>query len=122
MKMNKIILAVLLGASLVGGSAAVRADDHQLHSGRYSFGWWGSQRSLDAEINHLNRMVGHVRWEMQRYKGNKAMWREFTDIRSDIDRVNRKFREKNYDKRELRNRVENLHNRLHSLETRLTKR
>lgn len=117
--MKKTTLALLIATGLSAASMPALARDTHDNNNRPAYGWapWGVK--LETEINHLNRMVGHVRWQMGRYHPNSQLRREFTDVRRDVDRVNWKFKRGGYDKRDLRREVEQLHNRLHSLEVRL---
>jgi hypothetical protein len=111
-------MAALVSAAVcAGGMAAAQAhEDNNRERGSYGFMQWGN---LDAHINHLNRMVGHVRWQLTRYHPGGDIRREFADIRRDVDRANWKFRQGHYDRRQLRREVDNLHERLHRLEVRM---
>ncbi len=115
--MKGIALLLLMGASLSAASAPVFACDNR-DDRRLSYAWFGSH-SVEWEVNHLNRMVGQVRWELGRYHASKSMWREFADIRQDVDRVNAKFKQSDYDRRELQREIERLRDRLHDVEVRL---
>ena len=112
--MRRLIIFLLIGSALSGGTNPVQAHDER---GR-TMAWlrWGS---LDREINHLNRMVGHVRWQLGRYHADRAVRRDFDHIRSEVDRVNAIHRRGDYDHRELRREIARWHERLHDLEIRL---
>jgi septal ring factor EnvC (AmiA/AmiB activator) len=115
--MKGIALLLLMGASLSAASAPAFACDNR-DGRRLSYAWFGSH-SVEWEVNHLNRMVGQVRWELGRYHASKSMWREFADIRQDVDRVNAKFKQSDYDRRELQREIERLRDQLHDVEVRL---
>lgn len=115
--MKGVALLLLMGASLSAASIPALAHDNR-DDRRLSYAWFGSH-SIEWEVNHLNRMVGQVRWELGRYHARLSVWREFADIRQDVDRVNAKFRQSDHDRRELRREIERLRDRLHDLEVRL---
>ena len=116
-KMKGIALFLLVGASLsVAGTPAFAHDNRD--DRRLSYAWFG-WHSIEWEVNQLNRMVGQVRWELGRYHASRSMWREFADIRNDVDRVNAKFKQGDHERRELQREIERLHDRLHDVEVRL---
>jgi hypothetical protein len=84
----------------------------------YGFDWmpWSN---LQGQVNHLNRMVGHVRWQFTRYHSDKAMQHEYWQIRHEIDQLNVRFKKGGYDHSTMRRDIERLHGRLHDLEVRL---
>lgn len=116
--MNTKTLAVLLGAGLCLTSPLAQAYDNRSNHERLSYGFW-NWKSLDNDINHLNRMVGHVRWELGRYRAGKGIWRDYAEIRRDVERINARYRTKNFDRREMRRSVDSAHSRLHDLEVRI---
>jgi hypothetical protein len=104
---------------LAAGTVASQAREvEQRESDRGTYAWW-SWGGLEGPINHLNRMVGHVRWEMGRYHASQAGWRQFAEIRRDVDRVNATYRSPKYDHGKLRREIEVLRGRLHQLEINL---
>jgi hypothetical protein len=115
--MKRIASVLLIGVSLSAASAPAFAYDNR-DDRRPAYAWFGSH-SIQWEVNHLNRMVGQVRWELGRYHASRATLRYFSDIRRDVDRVNAKYRQGNYDKGQMRREIERLHNRLHEVEVRL---
>jgi hypothetical protein len=84
----------------------------------YGFDWmpWSN---LQGQINHLNRMVGHVRWQFTRYHSDKVMQRDYWQIRHEVDQLNSRFKVGGYDHGRMRADIERLHGRLHDLEVRL---
>lgn len=85
-----------------------------------TFGFdWMPWSNLQGQINHLNRMVGHVRWQFTRYHSDRAMQGEYWQIRHEVDRLNATFKKGGYDHGRMRADIERLHGRLHDLEVRL---
>ncbi|MDQ2824509.1 MAG: hypothetical protein M3R29_03585 [Verrucomicrobiota bacterium] len=115
--MKKLGLILLAACSLGFASAPLFAHDYESDDrSDYTLIRWGG---LDSEINHLNRMMGHIRWELGRYRANWQIRREFERIRRDVNGVNWKFRQRAYDRRHLRREIERLHADLHRLEVQL---
>jgi hypothetical protein len=114
MKKLTLVLLVVLGLSV--GSARLFAHDYESENrSDYQTVRWDR---LDSEINHLNRMLGHVRWEIGRYNAGRQIRYEYARIRREAAQVNWKFQHGG-DRRQLRREVARLHNDLHSLETQL---
>ena len=107
------VLIVSLGSVVPAGA---HGDDDRSNASLVMFQWGGS---IEPHVNHLNRMVGHVRWQLSRYHGDPGVRREFAGIRHDVDRVNAVFRAGHYDRRRLRQEIDGLHARLHQLEVRM---
>ena len=116
MKKLSLIMLVACGVSVVAVSASAR--DYQ-ENGRAAYGFLGWGGRLDSEINHLNRMRGHVRWELGHYRAHGPIRREFARISREIDHVNWEFRQRNYDGRHLRREIERIHAALHDIEAKL---
>ena len=116
--MRKLLLLLLIGTAMSVGSIPVQAHESGVDHHGLTNAWlsWGG---LDKEINHLNRMVGQVRWQVKRYHGDPSIRRDFEQVRRDVDRVNGIHGRGDYDRRELRREIEQLHGRLHDLEVRL---
>jgi hypothetical protein len=124
--MKKIALVILIGSGLSAASVSTQARDypdtnHQNNqrSDPPAYGWTPFGPKLGSEINHLNRMVGHVRWQLGRYRANSKVRFVFNEIRKDVDRVNFQYKSGRYDRRQLHHEVERMHARLHALEQRL---
>ena len=116
--MTKIALILLVSTGLSAATIPAYAHDENPGSRSPAYGWFG-RHGFDGEINHLNRMVGHVRWQIRRYHADWSIRRDFAQIQHEVDRVNWRFRNDNRNHRELRREVDRLHNRLHDLEVRL---
>jgi hypothetical protein len=115
--MKKLFLITLIICGLSAGNVSIFAQDYESDNrSAYSQVRWGG---LESEINHLNRMLGHVRWELARYRASWQMRRDFDSIRRQVERVNWKYRRGDYNRRDLRREVEQLRGDLHNLEIRL---
>ena len=115
MKTLTLVMLMVLGLS-VGGTRLFAHDYESENRSDYQFVRWDR---LGSEINHLNRMLGHVRWELGRYGANWQIRHEYCRIKREADQVNWKFQHGGYDRRQLRREVARLHNDLHSLELQL---
>jgi hypothetical protein len=115
---TKVLLITIVGAALAASNMPAQAHDYGERGGR-SYGFLDWHSNVERRVNHLNRMVGHVRWQLTRYHPDGAIRRDFADIRREVDSVNGQYRSSGYDKRELRRQVERLHERLHNLEVRM---
>jgi hypothetical protein len=114
--MKKLILMIAVAVGIAAGTAVAsdyRSDDRHI---AYVADRGGS---LDRHINHLNRMVDHVRWELRRYHAGRETRREFEAITREVNRVNYRYRRSAFSRFGLRHEVERLHDRLHAIEERL---
>lgn len=115
--MKKLILVFALGLGLAGGSVFGhdRDNDYDEHSDympvRYN--------RLGYEINHLNRMYDHVRWEMSRYGTGWHIRREVRHISGEINHVNWQYRNGGYGWYRLEGEIEHIHAELHHVEQEL---
>ena len=100
---------------LAGKPVAVKAsgDNDRSNLPLAMFQWGGG---IEPHINHLNRMVGQVRWQLTRYHADASVRRTFAEIRQGVDHVNAVYKAGNYDRRQLRREIDGLHERLHQLE------
>ena len=115
--MNKLTLIMLMVLGVSFGGVPLFAHDYESENrSDYRTARWDR---LDSEINHLNRMLGHVRWELGRYRASRQIRYEYARIRREADRVNWKFQHGGNDRRQLRREVARLHADLHNLETQL---
>jgi hypothetical protein len=116
LNMKRLILMMALASGIAGGTAVAsdyRSDDRHI---AYVVDRGGS---LERHINHLNRMVDHVRWELRRYHATRQTRREFEAITREVNRVNYRYRRGAFSHWGLRREVERLHERLHGIEERL---
>jgi hypothetical protein len=115
--MKKLILVIVLGLSL--GSVSVFAYETR-YDNRADYGSHERDRrdGLDWRIDHLNRMLSHVRWELSRYRGDWQLRREVERISGEVNRVNWRYRH-GFDSWRLRRHVDGLRAELHQVEVRL---
>ena len=112
--MKKLILIIALGLSLVSVSAFGYDSRYQ---NRYAYVSPG-RNGLDWRLDRLNRMLSHVRWEVNRYRGDWRLRREVERISGDVSRVNWRYR-RGYDTWRLRREIDSLRYQLHQIEVRL---
>ena len=76
---------------------------------------------LQREINHLNRMMDHVRGEIRAYGGGRRIRAQYEHLRAEAYQLNNSFRrgEQYYDRRRLRAQIEHMHEELHQNEQNL---
>ena len=115
--MKKLILIVTLGLSLVSASAFAYDFRYSNHYGYVSPG----RNGLDWRVDRLNRMLSHVRWEVNRYRGDWRLRREVDRISSEVSRVSWRYR-RGYNTWELRREIDSLRAQLHQIEMRLRAR
>ena len=115
--MERFLFILLIASSLAMGGVPAQA--HQNRDNARSTYLWMRWGNLDEPVNHLNRMVGHVRWQLTRYHPDSSVRRDFAQIRREVDQVNVRFRSGHYDRRQMKTGIDRLHDRLHQLEERL---
>ena len=117
--MKNLTLVMLVACGLNISAESVSAYNYSGNT-TLAFFWPWSDR-LDAEINHLNRMRGHVRWQVNYYRAraNPSIRRDFARISREIDHVNYVAKHGGDDRRHLHRDVERLRVGLHNIETRL---
>jgi hypothetical protein len=81
-----------------------------------AFTWPWSDR-LESDINHLNRMRGHVRWLFRNYHSKQPIRNDFFAVSHEIDRINGESKQGHVDRRKLRRDVDHAHSELHRIET-----
>ena len=82
---------------------------------------WDAIPRLRRQVDHLNRMLDHVRAEMRDYGANRRIWAHYEHIRAEAWQLNNDFRRgvQYYDRRRLRAQIEHMHDELHSIEGQL---
>src|ERR1700694_4387509 len=115
MKRN-LLIAATIGLALIGSSGVASAQYRDEQRGRSSDYRSDSHGNLRYEINHVNRMQMHVRWELQRYSAPWHIWREYRTVSRVIDRLNYEFNRGSFDRYRLRRQVEHIHAELHRIE------
>ena len=117
--MKNLVLTTIIGCSLGFATASASARDSQQGSDYrlgMTFPW---SHTLKEEINHLNRMRGHVRWQLRNYRGNRQIRHDFYRISKEIDQINSRFQSGSFKKGQLRHDVEKAHIELHRIENAL---
>ena len=114
------VLALLLctsGVALAGDSGtAIRSEP--LSFG-FEWPWVNSGGNLQNEVNQLNRMLGHVRWQFTRYHSNRAVQQDYWRIKHEAEGLNARYKAGNYDKKRMRDEIHGLRVRLQEIEIRL---
>lgn len=113
---NLILTTIVAGIALTTARAAI---PEQKDRGSQLAMTWPWSHGLKEEVAHLNRMRGHVRWQLRNYKANKEIRNDFARVSRDIDQINSQFQSASPDRRKLSNEVERAHAALHRIETAL---
>jgi signal transduction protein with GAF and PtsI domain len=116
-RMKKLIVMTCVGLGFT--AVSMSAADHQRNT---TLGYtWPWTNRLDAEINQLNRMRGHVRWQLHYYQARvrSDIRQDFARISRQVDKINAEFRSSDHDRRRLQGAVERARADLHDIETRL---
>ncbi len=87
-------------------------DDQVTYSSRHNDG-------LGYHVNHVNRMLNHVRAEMSRYGAGWRLRREVQHISAEVNHVNWEYRHPDNGSGHLRRAIEHIHAELHAVEERL---
>ena len=115
----KILLFVLIlftaGVVSAGNSTSAVAP---LSFG-FEWPWSHSGSSLQGQINQLNRMLGHVRWQFTRYHSNRALQQDYFRIKHEATRLNERYKSGSYDRKRMRGDIHGLRVRLQEIEVRL---
>ena len=115
--MKKLILLTVLSLTISGASAF--GYDYR-PSNNYRVAYVDPRRSsLERHVDHINRMLTHVRWQVRHYRADWRVRRDVQTISREIDRVNYRFRHGDYNSWRLRREVDRLHDRLHAIEQRM---
>jgi len=113
--MKKLTLIIALGLTLISGSAFAYDSRYGNH---YAYVSPGRSGGLDWRIESLNRLLSHVRWEVNRYRGDWRLRREVERISGEVSRVNWRYR-RGYETWRLRRDVDSLRYELRRIEERL---
>ena len=114
--MKKIALIIALGLGLI---APVFAHEQETDGSRESNYSSIRHDRLNSEINHINRMLSHVRGEADRYGAGRHIRRQLTRAAVDIDHINRRARGPFLDRMHVRREIERVHGLLHHIEQEL---
>jgi hypothetical protein len=82
---------------------------------------WDAIPRLRRQVDHLNRMLDHVRAEMRTYGANGRIMAHYEHIRAEAWQLRSDFRRgvQYYDRRRLRAQIEHMHAELHDIEQQL---
>ncbi len=81
--------------------------------------WFSNTGNLQSQVNNLNRMLGHVRWQFTRYHSNRAVQQDYWRVKHEADRLNAQYKTGKYDQKKMRNDIHGLRVRLQEIEVRL---
>lgn len=122
MKTLTLTTIMACGLSLAAGSVSARTSTRatEITPGQYHIALvWPWSGRLSSEINHLNRMRGHVRWLFRNYRSSRQLQRDFFAVSRDIDRINAQFKQGQFNARRLRRDIERARWELHRIESAL---
>jgi hypothetical protein len=79
---------------------------------------WDAIPRLQRQVEHLNRMLDHVRGEMRAYGANRRIRYRYDHIQEEAYRLNAMFRRgvQYYDRSRIRGQIEHMRGELHQLE------
>jgi hypothetical protein len=117
--MKNLMLTTMITCSLGLSTASIMARDSEQTPVTHMGMNWPWSHGLKEEVTHLNRMRGHVRWQLRNYRGNRDIRANFFKVSRDIDEINARFKSAAPDQRRLRHDVESAHVQLHRIETAL---
>ena len=115
--MKKLGLIIALGLGLASASAFAYDRENYESGNRRGYDLSHGDR-LDWQIDRMNRMLAHVRWELGRYRGDWRLRREVDRVASEVNRINWRHRH-GWDSFRLRREVDRLRGELHNIEVRL---
>jgi hypothetical protein len=111
---------VILTIAVALGMSAAPAFAYESHHVDDRTGYSGEHRgNLDRHVNHLNRMLEKVRWQVRHYRADWRIRREVDQIARETDHINHRFRSGDFNGHRLRGEIDRLHDRLHGIEERL---
>ena len=115
--MKKLILVIALGLSLGSVSAFAHEDEYGYDQRSQYMPVRHNQTA--SEINHINRMLGHVQRQMARYGADWRTRRAVGHISREVNHVNWEYQTGRFGWYHLRSEIEHIHNELHNVELRL---
>jgi hypothetical protein len=82
---------------------------------------WDAIPRLRRQVDHLNRMLDHVRAEMRDFGANRRIWAHYEHVRAEAWQLNNDFRRgvQYYNRSRLRAQIEHMHAELHGIEEQL---
>ena len=117
MKNSNVISALLaVGLAGFGVAASGQDDESRMINGHEQFYHPIPVDRLRGEVNHLNRMMTHVKRALRTYHAPKPIWREYERVRQEAAVVNIQLRSKAIDRFRLGKDIEHMHAELHHIE------
>jgi hypothetical protein len=107
-------IVLIAGAAFVAAGSVFAYNYENDDPPEYIQVLWGPR--LDSDVNQLNRMLGHVRWQLRNYKKGPQFRDPFQRIAREVDKVNAEFRKGDYKPRKLRDEIYRLRRELHQIE------
>ncbi|MEN3369544.1 MAG: hypothetical protein V7609_1687 [Verrucomicrobiota bacterium] len=120
MKKYTVFFALLaVGVAGFGAAALGAEQDENLTPGQERFYHPPAVDQLMAEVNHLNRMMGHVERLLRTYRAPQAISRKYEHVRQEAASVNSQLRSKAIDRVRLRSEIARMRKELHQIEEEL---
>jgi len=126
---TKLGLLIALSVGLMSGSLLAydrdeyRDDNWNEHRDRdhdRDRDWDRHRGELQRHIDRVNKMLAHVKWQLNRYGGDWRIRRDVDRISDEVRRVNWRFEHwRRGDRGDLRDDVRELRGKLHNIEERL---
>lgn len=110
-----LLVAVIVGLAGTNAFAYERSSNQYENHGSNTL-VRGSR--LDWQVNKLNRMLAHVRYQLKRYHPDWRLRRDMDRVATDVNRVNYRYRHGS-DSLRLRREIDRLRGELHRIEDRL---
>ena len=117
MKKFGLIAAIFLSLNLSVASAFAHEDEENRDGESQYIPI--RHNSLNYEINHLNRMLAHVRWEARRYGAGWHLRRELAEAAGQVNHLNRESRYPFVDRYHMRREIARVRGLLHHIEQEL---
>ena len=123
MKGAGLIAVTFCAVTIVSAPASARDYLQQFHLG-FTWPWhkgltWPWRNRLHEDLNQLNRMRGHVRWQLHNYHAPADIRRDFWRISKEIDQINARYRQSQFDRKQLRYDIDRARSDLHQIEVAL---
>jgi hypothetical protein len=123
MKAAALIAVTFCALTIVSSPASARDSSPQFQLG-LTWPWhkaviWPWHNRLRDDFNQLNRMRGHVRWQLHNYRSHTDVRRDFWRISKQIDQINAQYRQTHFDRTQLRSDIDRARSDLHQIEVAL---
>jgi hypothetical protein len=123
MKAAGIIAVTFCAFTVIRSPASARDYPPQFQLG-LTWPWhrgltWPWHNRLHDDLNQLNRMRGHVRWQLHNYRSGVDVRRDFWRTSKQIDQINAEYRQARFDRKQLRSDIDGARSDLHQIEVTL---